>query len=140
VLIDTAGMSQRDLRLAEQFETLRVRGYKIRSILALSAASDRDNLREALRVFLAARPRAFIATKLDEAASLGPILSLALASRLPLAYIADGQRVPEDLHLAGRRRAWLVQQALRLAGEHAAPADEDALASRYAGLELVANG
>lgn len=139
ILVDTAGMSQRDVRLAEQFATLRVRGHKLRSVLALSAASDLGHLRDALHAFRAARPIALIATKLDEATSLGPMLSLLIESGLTLAYLSDGQRVPEDLHLAGRKRAWLLQQAMRLAHSHAIETDEDALARQFARLELAAN-
>jgi flagellar biosynthesis protein FlhF len=140
VLIDTAGMGQRDVRLAAQFATLKVAPYRIRTVLALSAAADRGVLNEAFAAFQPARPSALIATKLDEATSLGPVLSLVLQSSLPLAYIADGQRVPEDLHLAGRKRAWLIQRAMRLAGEHTRDQDEETLAYQYADRGLAANG
>ncbi|MDX1562956.1 MAG: flagellar biosynthesis protein FlhF, partial [Gammaproteobacteria bacterium] len=102
--------------------------------------ADRGVLEDAYRAFRAASPSALIATKLDEATSLGPILSLVLKRRLPLAYVADGQRVPEDLHLAGQKRAWLIQTAMRLAGAHADAADEETLAHRYADLGVAANG
>ncbi len=45
------------------------------------------------------RPRCLL-TKLDEAASLGGALSVLIRARLPLSYISDGQRVPEDLRPA----------------------------------------
>ncbi len=67
VLIDTAGMSQRDVRLANQFTTLNVDGYDVRTVLALSAGADRGCLAEAMNVFKAAKPEALIVTKLDEA-------------------------------------------------------------------------
>src|SRR5690606_30428526 len=72
VLIDTAGMSQRDVRLAEQFATLRVDGANVRSVLVLSAATERGALDEALGVFRSADPKALVVTKIDEAALLGP--------------------------------------------------------------------
>ena len=75
VLIDTAGMSQRDVRLANQFTTLKVEGHSVRTVLALSAGADRACLAEAAKVFEAASPEALIITKLDEAAALGGILS-----------------------------------------------------------------
>jgi flagellar biosynthesis GTPase FlhF len=40
--------------------------------------------------------------------------------KLRIAYICDGQRVPEDLHSAYQRRVWLVRAALKLK-EHAPP-------------------
>jgi flagellar biosynthesis protein FlhF len=90
VLIDTAGMSQRDVRLAKQFATLRVQGHKVSSVLALSAAADRGSLAETMGAFAPAQPRAMIVTKIDEATSLGPVLSRALEARLPIAYLSDG--------------------------------------------------
>jgi flagellar biosynthesis protein FlhF len=39
-----------------------------------------------------------IPTKLDEATSLGGLLSVTIEKILPIACICDGQRVPDDLH------------------------------------------
>lgn len=139
VLIDTAGMSQRDVRLAKQFATLRVQGHKVNGVLALSAAADRGTLAETMGAFASARPRALVVTKIDEATSLGPVLSRALEARLPIAYLSDGQRVPEDLHVAGRKRVWLMQTALKLARDHALDPSEDDLAEQFANLEIAAN-
>lgn len=137
VLIDTAGMSQRDVRLANQFTTLKVEGHSVRTILALSAGADRACLAEALEVFEAAEPTALIVTKLDEAAALGGVLSLAIGSELPIAYLSDGQRVPEDLYLAAPKRFWLLHNALKLTA-NAVP-DEKELADRFGHMELAAN-
>ena len=117
VLIDTAGMSQRDVRLANQFTTLKVEGHSVRTVLALSAGADRGCLAEALKVFEAASPEALIVTKLDEAVALGGVLSLAIGSRLPLAYLSDGQRVPEDLHRAAPEAFLAVAQRAQAFGQ-----------------------
>ena len=140
VLIDTAGMSQRDIRLTNQFATLKAAGHQIHSILAVSAAAGKGSLAETLKVFKAADPKAMIVTKLDEATSLGPILSLAIQSELPVAYISDGQRVPEDLNLAGPKRTWLMQRAAQLVRDHEDAPDEDELAREFGSMELAANG
>jgi len=50
----------------------------------------------------------------DEAASLGAVISTVLRHKLKIAYICDGQRVPEDLHQAHQKRVWLVRAALGL--------------------------
>jgi flagellar biosynthesis protein FlhF len=139
ILIDTAGMSQRDVRLAGQFETLRVQGHKVRTVLTLSAATEAGSLRDMLEAFRSAAPKALIFTKIDEATTLGPMLSLALKSGLPLAYLSAGQRVPEDLYVAGRQRAWLIQKALRLAQNHTIETHEDELAEQFADLGVAAN-
>jgi flagellar biosynthesis protein FlhF len=140
VLIDTAGMSQRDVRLANQFATLKVEGHSVRTILALSAGADRACLAEAQRVFAAAAPEALIVTKLDEAAALGGVLSLAIVSGLPVAYLSDGQRVPEDLHRAAPKRFWLLHNALKLSASSSLAPDEHELAARFGHMELAANG
>jgi flagellar biosynthesis protein FlhF len=140
VLIDTAGMSQRDVRLANQFTTLKVEGHSVRTILALSAGADRGCLAEAQRVFQAAAPEALIVTKLDEAATLGGVLSVAIRSGLPVAYLSDGQRVPEDLHRAAPKRFWLLHNALKLSASSGIAPDEHELAARFGQMELAANG
>jgi flagellar biosynthesis protein FlhF len=139
VLIDTAGMSQRDVRLANQFTTLQAEGHSVRTVLALSAGADRACLTEAAKVFKAANPEALIVTKLDEAAALGGVLSLSIGSGLPVAYLSDGQRVPEDLHRAAPKRFWLLHNALKLSANGATVPDEHELADRFGQMELAAN-
>lgn len=100
VLIDTAGMGPRDLRLAEQFRVLRQDDIPIKPYLVLSAASQSRTLTEAIRAFAGFAPKASILTKLDETACLGSALSTVMEQQLPLAMVTDGQQVPEDLHPA----------------------------------------
>ena len=139
VLIDTAGMSQRDVRLAQQFATLKLAGHSIHPVLAVSAATERATLTEIYEAFKAVDPKALIVTKVDEATTLGPVMSLAIRSELPIAYLSDGQRVPEDIHLAGPKRLWLMQTAMQLARERGMPVSEDDLADDFGTLELAAN-
>jgi flagellar biosynthesis protein FlhF len=133
VLIDTAGMSPRDDRLAAQFATLAVPGARIRSLLAIAANSEHLALDGIARSYAAARPEAILLTKLDEAASFGPALSVAIRHGLPLAQLCDGQRVPEDLHSAPAKRVWLVKQAHRLAeqGRSLAGIDDAYMAEHF---------
>ena len=136
VLIDTAGMSQRDIRLVSQFATLRVEGHRVEPVLVLSAGADRGCLAESLRVFQSANPESLVITKLDEAAALGGVLSLAIRVGLPIAYLSDGQRVPEDLHLAAPKRFWLMHNAVKLT-QGAPPLDENELAVNFGEMELT---
>jgi flagellar biosynthesis protein FlhF len=140
VLIDTAGMSQRDVRLANQFATLKVEGHQVRTVLALSAGADRGCLAEALNVFQSASPEALIITKLDEAAALGGVLSLAIRAGLPIAYLSDGQRVPEDLHLAAPKRFWLMHNAVKLTQSAVVLPDENELETSFGEMELATHG
>lgn len=100
VLIDTTGMSQRDLRLSEQFSLIRDNAASIKPYLVLSATTRESGLDEVIRTYKTLHPEGCILTKIDEAASLGGILSLIIKHKLPVAYVSDGQCVPEDLYTA----------------------------------------
>jgi flagellar biosynthesis protein FlhF len=132
VLIDTAGMSQRDERLAQQFALLRSQGARTRILLALSAASDLQTLDELVTTYADVQPAACVLTKLDEAASLGAAISVLVRHRLPLAWCSNGQRVPEDIHAAHNKRLWLVTTAAKLAAQRSSAQDERVLAVRHA--------
>ncbi|MDZ4262392.1 MAG: flagellar biosynthesis protein FlhF, partial [Pseudomonadota bacterium] len=96
VLIDTAGMSQRDLSLSKQFAVLKGERERIKPYLVISATSRLSGLEEVMRGFSDINPHGCIITKVDESASLGQTLDLVIQHKLPVAYISDGQRVPED--------------------------------------------
>jgi len=131
VLIDTAGMSQRDVRLTEQFATLADSGVPIRTLLVLSATLHPSVLDETIRAFSGVALEGAILTKLDEAVSLGGVLSTVIRQHLPLMFVANGQRVPEDLQPA--RAQNLVQQAAELASSRELPADS-AMAEQFGGM------
>jgi flagellar biosynthesis protein FlhF len=111
VLIDTPGMGPQDLRLTEQLATLKLSGAHARVLLALPAHADGPALEAIVRAFSPVSPAACVLTKVDEAMSLGAVLSTTLRHQLKIAYLCDGRRVPESLHLAHQRRLWLVLAA-----------------------------
>ena len=133
VLIDTAGMSQRDMRLAEQVATFRGVG-PVKSYLVLSAAAQTRSLDQAARAFRKMELAGCIFTKLDEAATLGGALSVAVNHRLPVAYLGDGQRVPEDMHPA--RAHNLVNRSVMMMQENAQALEEESLAMALGGNAL----
>jgi flagellar biosynthesis protein FlhF len=110
ILIDTAGMSPRDQRLAEQIKTLQSPGLSIQPFLVMSAATQYKTAREVMGAFEIFQPEACILTKLDEAVSKGAAISALIEQRLPLAFVTDGQQVPEDLHVASGRK--LIEQSV----------------------------
>jgi len=114
ILIDTAGMGPRDVRLTEQLSALQLGAARARVLLALPAQGEGHALEEIVQAFAPLTPVACILTKVDEAASLGAVISTTLRHRLKIAYVCDGQRVPEDLHAAHQRRVWLVRAAMKL--------------------------
>lgn len=116
ILIDTAGMSQRDLRLAEQLASLvHNTRVKIRSYLVLSATAQARVMQETVLQFKRLPLAGCIFTKLDECLSLGEALNIAIQHALPISYLTDGQRVPEDLQIADAQTLVESAEQLRLA-------------------------
>ena len=95
VLIDTAGMSQRDLRLSEQFSLIKGGSSLIKTYLVLSATTRVEGLSEITHTFGRIKLSGCIVTKVDEIDVLGNILNILIKYQLPIAYISDGQRVPD---------------------------------------------
>jgi flagellar biosynthesis protein FlhF len=123
VLIDSAGLSPRDKSLSAQLEVLKRLGTQVRSYLVLAANAQQQALDETLRKYSALDLSGCILSKLDEAARIGGALSLAIRRQLRIAYFADGQRVPEDLHVARADR--LVIRATQLVRELPIAEDPD---------------
>ncbi len=129
VLIDTPGSSQRDAQLAGRLAALAATGQQIETALVLAASTQAGAVAEAVARFAPASPASCVLTKVDEAASLGGTLSVLIRSRLPISYVSEGQRVPEDLRPA--RALELVTSAVQLARTSGAAADEDLLKRRF---------
>lgn len=127
VLVDTAGLAGGDPRLAEQLEVLGD-GGDLRACLVLAANAQAPSLDEAVRAYMPLRPHGCILTKLDEAPSLGGALSVLIRHRLPLDYVTDGQRVPEDIATADAR-VLVCRAAQVLKGN--GPADDMVMADRF---------
>jgi flagellar biosynthesis protein FlhF len=110
VLIDTMGMSQRDRLVADQAAMLSGAG-EVRRLLLLNATCRGDTLADVVRAYRGPDLAGCVLTKVDEAASLAPAIDVAVSNELDVFYVANGQRVPEDLHLPNR--AYLLHRALR---------------------------
>ena len=132
ILIDTAGMGPRDVRLTEQLAALSFGAAQARVLLALPAQAEVQALEEIVRAYAPAAAVGCILTKVDEAASLGAVLSVTLRHEMKIAYVCDGQRVPEDLHAAAQKRMWLVRTAIQMK-ERAPRARNDAYLARNFG-------
>ena len=111
VLIDTIGMSQRDQMVAEQLAMLSASGTEVRRLLLLNATGNGETLDDVVRAYRSGGVHGCVITKTDEAAGVATALDVAIRHQLPLHYVTDGQRVPEDLHLPDREQ--LLQDALR---------------------------
>lgn len=114
VLIDTAGMGQRDMRLAQHLATLITNSrVRIRNYLVLAANTQTRVMQENVERFKKVPLAGCIYTKLDESLSVGEIIATSIQNGLPIGYLTDGQRVPEDIKVANTEK--LVTLADRLA-------------------------
>ena len=130
VLIDTAGLQASDPALRMQLESLAGRGIKSKNYLVLATTSQKQVLTAAYHSYKRCGLAGCILTKLDETASLGEVLSLAIGHALPVAYLTDGPRIPDDLHLP--RRHQLVSRAVSVQMQD--EPSEEAMADMFADL------
>jgi flagellar biosynthesis protein FlhF len=134
VLIDTGGVNQRDGGLERQIGILDKSALRAEVMLLLPANCRQSGLGEVIDAFSAFAPDAGIVTKVDETTCLGGVLSAAATHQLPLAWISDGQRVPEDLHPA--QASDLVARATHIMNRTGPRIDED-LVSLSFGREIA---
>lgn len=130
VLVDTAGLQANDPYLRGQLSALAQQGQQVRNLLVLAATSQYRVMKAAYHNYKSCGLSGCVLTKVDEAATLGESLGLAMEQGLPVAYLADGQRIPDDINRAVGHQ--LVSRAVSMAGNEA-PADQ-AMADVFAGM------
>ena len=133
VLIDTAGMAQRDTRTRELLDMLSHR--TIQRLLVVNASAQGETIEDQLAAYAAPSCRGIVLSKLDEAVKLGPALDSMVRHKLKVLAIANGQRVPEDWHRLSANA--LVQRALRSTGGPAWRLDDNDVSLIFAGMPAV---
>jgi flagellar biosynthesis protein FlhF len=134
VLIDTPGMTVRDARLPSVIDTLKSNAPRVRTTLVLPANLLPGSLEHSVQAYAPLGSKHCILTKLDETPSPGAAISIVLRHGFALEFVTDGQRVPEDIHVADARRL-----ACRLAdGSKNTQLDERVVAERF-GRALLAS-
>lgn len=124
VLIDTAGMSQKDLQLSKQLTSGHQGVNMVRNYLVMSAATQLSVMRDIVNSFGEVVLKGCILTKVDEATQLGNALTVLLESNLPISYLSTGQRVPEDIEKIHARD--LIDRAIVLGQQNSQNIDEQA--------------
>jgi len=115
VLIDTAGMAQRDGRTRELLEMLAHRSIK--KVLVVDASSQGETIDDVIINWKASVCTGVILSKIDEAVKLAPALDALIRHKLKNIGVANGQRVPEDWHHLSANA--LVHRALKGGGSAA---------------------
>ncbi len=100
VLIDTAGLNHQDPDWAEQLHEIRDSKFPIKNYLVLSAITQTQIMKSTYHYYKMVGLAGCLVTKLDEAVSLGEVISFLYLSGLSVAYVTDGQKIPDDIHLA----------------------------------------
>jgi len=134
VLIDTAGMPQRDARTRELLDMLSHRN--VQRLLVVNAAAQGETIEDVLQSYRAANCRGVVLSKIDEAVKIGPALDALIRHKLKVVAVANGQRVPEDWHRLSA--GTLVQRALRGGGSAAWKLDASDVNLVFAGAPLQA--
>ncbi|MBQ1767363.1 MAG: hypothetical protein IIZ92_31285, partial [Aquincola sp.] len=111
VLIDTAGMAQRDSRTRELLDMVGHRA--IQKLLVLNASAQGETIEDVMLSYQAKACRGVVLSKIDEAVKLGPALDALIRHKLRVMGVANGQRVPEDWHRLSAQA--LVQRAFKAA-------------------------
>jgi flagellar biosynthesis protein FlhF len=111
VLIDTAGLSQKDALMLKQFRMINSVGYDIQSHVVLPASAQLQTLQETVQVFGTQALSGAIITKVDETAAIGTVLDVVIEQGLRVSYVCDGQKIPRDMQPA--RAADLLSQAVK---------------------------
>jgi flagellar biosynthesis protein FlhF len=99
VLVDTAGRPPSDPACRDLWAVIANRS-QVRTHLVMAADTSVAMARRVLASYAAASPSRVIITKIDEAETVAPLLAVLREQRLPVSYLASGQRVPEDLAVA----------------------------------------
>lgn len=116
VLVDTIGRSPRDLdKLAEMKGILDVIAAPLkRTYLALAATTKASDIEEVLRQYEPFGYRAVVLTKLDETLRLGAVISALARHAKPIAWLCDGQGVPQDIAVATVPRLLMNLEGFRI--------------------------
>lgn len=133
VLIDTAGMAQRDSRTRELLDMLSHRS--IQKLLVVNAAAQGETVEDVMTAYGASSCRGVVISKLDEAVKLGPALDAVIRHKAKVVGVANGQRVPEDWHRLSAQA--LVQRALRGGGASSWRLDAGEVNLIFAGRHAV---
>lgn len=136
VLIDTAGMAQRDSRTQELLEMLA--HPSIKKLLVINAAQQGETIEDVVNAWKAAACEGVVLSKIDEAVKLAPALDTLIRHRLKVLGVANGQRVPEDWHRLPS--VALVQRALKSPAAGAWRMDNTDVNLIFAGAPLTDAG
>jgi flagellar biosynthesis protein FlhF len=96
IMIDTPGSGPSDLARLNTLEAL-TGTADIRVHLVVAAGTRSEDIPQIVKRFHRFSPRRAVVTKMDETEPKGAIVSDILRNEMPISFLTNGQRVPEDL-------------------------------------------
>ena len=121
VIIDLPGFAPADPAFRRTLSTVAGLPSMVHTYLTLCASTDFMALERVVDAVDGLPLEGCCITKLDEAATLGPVLSAVIAAQLPVAYTTAGQLVPDDLNIATPEA--LLQQLISMGNARPVPAE-----------------
>jgi flagellar biosynthesis protein FlhF len=100
VLIDTAGRNPRDNGTLKHFADFLRNSKDIERHLVLNVTTNSRDMHASMEQFESCGPDHLLFTRLDETSAPGPLLNEIIRTQKSFSYYSDGQKVPEDLHVA----------------------------------------
>lgn len=97
ILIDTAGRSQHNEFQMQELQDFLAVNPHIEKHLVMSATTKNRDAADILAKFAVCKPDSVIFTKTDETSSLGLIPNLLVNKDISLAFLTNGQSVPDDI-------------------------------------------
>jgi flagellar biosynthesis protein FlhF len=110
VLIDTAGLNAQEPHSEAQLEMLEGVSLRLKKLLVVSCSSQRRVVEQAYNAYKRLGLNGCVLSKMDESGSLGEAISLIVEKGLPVTYVTDGQRIPDDIDVA--KKSELVSRAV----------------------------
>jgi flagellar biosynthesis protein FlhF len=104
ILIDTPGRNPCDPGLPLELHELFGELPDLQHHLVVSATATEGNLADAIQGFQVQPLSSCIVTKVDESRDIVGVFNQLCTRQIALSYLTTGQRVPEDIELATRRR------------------------------------
>jgi flagellar biosynthesis protein FlhF len=111
ILIDTPGRAFENEEVRHALlEVMRAVGEPVEGYLLVAATFSAAQHEAIFRSFAELNPAKVIATKIDESRQPGSLINIHSMCPMPIAYLTNGHRVPEDIELA--RAGRIVQLVL----------------------------
>jgi flagellar biosynthesis protein FlhF len=129
IMIDTPGIARNDAAAATNYRRWREQCPALQIMLVLPASAQGGVVDDVVENFGPKTSSCCALTRIDEAVSLGGVLSSLVRAQLPIAYCCEGNRIPDDIRPA--RAHQLIARAMDLSRQAQTCADDDLLARRY---------